>query len=181
MRCLPAGFDKSEESPMLPKIFKLFAVVAFLGLLSAGQVSAHEYKLGELTIEHPWAAESIGAIPTGVAYMTIINGGNVADRLLSVSTPAAKEAQLHTNLVEDGVMKMRQLKAVEVNPGAPAAFQPNSSLHIMLIGVTKAFKAGDKFPMTLTFEKAGTIDVEVLVQKRGAENHDMMMHHDHTM
>ena len=133
--------------------------------LAARSAWAHDYTLGDLAIGHPWAAESVGPAPTGAAYFLVVNGGAVPDRLVAVATTVAKEAQLHTHLVEDGVVRMRQLKGIDVDPGNPVEFRPGG-LHVMLIGLAAPLKAGASFPMTLTFEKAGAIEVEVRVEAR---------------
>ena len=133
--------------------------------LAARSAWAHDYTLGELAIGHPWAPESVGPAPTGAAYFSVVNGGAAADRLVAATTPVAKEAQLHTHLVEDGVVRMRQLKGVDVDPGNPVEFRPGG-LHVMLIGLAARLKAGESFALTLTFEKAGAIEVEVRVEAR---------------
>jgi copper(I)-binding protein len=113
-------------------------------------------------IQHPWARASIGQARAGAAYLTIVNRGQSADRLIAIATPAAKHAKLHTHLLEEGVMKMRPVEAIEIAPGEPAVLEPGG-LHIMLMGLTAPLEAGEPFPMTLIFENAGTVDVEVTV------------------
>jgi copper(I)-binding protein len=156
---------------MTRKLLNKFVVALALaaGLLGPALASAHDYKLGTLAIEHPWAPESIGPAPTGAAYMTVVNGGNEADRLVAASTPRAQRVELHSNQIDDGIIKMRAVKAIEVAPGSPVVLQPAGALHIMLIGVKEPLKEGTRFPMTLTFEKAGSIEVEIQVQKRKSD------------
>lgn len=145
---------------------QLFSALTFAtALLVSSLASAHEYKVGSLTIEHPWARASVAA--NGAAYMTISNSGTEADELLAAASPVADKVELHTHIMEGEVMKMRPVKAIEVNVGEPAALKPGG-LHIMLIGLKAPLKEGEKFPMTLTFKNAGTVDVEVAVQSVGA-------------
>lgn len=145
---------------------QLFSALTFAtALLVSSLAAAHEYKVGTLTIEHPWARASVAA--NGAAYMTISNSGTEADELLAAASPVADKVELHTHIMEGEVMKMRPVKAIEVNVGEPAVLKPGG-LHIMLIGLKAPLKEGEKFPMTLTFKNAGTVDVEVAVQSVGA-------------
>lgn len=145
--------------------FLLALCALFFGL--AAPALAGDYTLGELRIEQPWARASIGQSKTGAAYLTLNNGGEAIDRLLSVATPAAKHAGLHTHLMDAGVMKMRPVEAIEVAPGAPTVLRPGG-LHVMLMGLGAPLTEGASFPLRLTFEKAGTVEVEVRVQGIGA-------------
>ncbi|MBN9526518.1 MAG: copper chaperone PCu(A)C [Alphaproteobacteria bacterium] len=120
-----------------------------------------------LKIEQPWARATATSAKNGAAYVRLVNGGPAVDRLLAASSPVAARAELHTHLNEDGVMKMRQVAAVELPPGATVAFGP-SGLHIMLFGLTGPLKQGTTFPLTLTFEKAGSRTVTVTVEGAGA-------------
>ncbi|WP_103715213.1 copper chaperone PCu(A)C, partial [Pseudomonas syringae] len=108
--------------------------------------------------------------PTVAAYFTIENKGNSADRLLSVTTPIASQAELHEHVQADGLMKMRQVPSVDVPAGARVSFAP-MAYHVMLLGIKdrSMLALGQRFPMTLHFEKAGDIDVQVVIQKQEAE------------
>lgn len=136
-----------------------------LVLLVSAVASAQEYHLGSLTIEHPWARASAG--DNGSAYMTISNSGTAPDQLIAVTSPAADKVELHTHIKEGEVMKMRPVQAIDVKAGEHAVLEPGG-LHIMLIGLKEPLKEGEKFPLTLTFEKAGSVAVEVAVQSVGA-------------
>lgn len=140
------------------------ALVAAAGLWLAAPASA----AGEgLSVQDAWSRASSGAHKTGAAYLTIVNSGDSADRLVAASTPAAERAELHAHLHEGGVMRMRQVEAIEVHPGAPAVLAPGG-LHVMLFGLTKRLVEGDGFPLTLRFEKAGERTVQVAVRSPGA-------------
>ncbi len=138
-------------------------VVCFVLALWAGPVLAHDAKLGDLVILEPWARATIGQVKTGAAYLTVINHGAAGDRLLAVSTPVAAKAQLHSNIVDAGVMKMRPVEAIEIEAKSSTALEPGG-VHVMLMGVQIPLKEGDAFVMTLTFETAGSVDVDVHVQ-----------------
>lgn len=158
---------------------RIAALVVSLTLGLAAEAVGQETHIGDLVVEDPWARATVGQTMAGVAYLTVANHGAAADRLVDVATPVAERAELHTNLTEDGVMKMRSVAAVEVAPGAPVVFAPGG-LHIMLHGLKQPLKEGDRFPLALTFEKAGSVTVEVAVQPLGAMGPEQgAMSHDH--
>lgn len=138
-------------------------LAASLVILAAAPALAQD----ALTIEQPWARATSASARNGAAYLRIANGGPAVDRLLAASSPVAGRAELHTHLNEDGVMKMRQVAAIELPPGATVTFAP-SGLHVMLFDLTGQLKPGATFPLTLTFEKAGSRTVTVTVQSAGA-------------
>jgi len=139
--------------------------LAALALFATAAAAAGEYKAGTLVIGNPWARASITS--NGVVYFSVTNNGQVADRLTGASTAAAKSAELHANQMENGVMRMRPLEALEIAPGEPAVLQPGGN-HIMLIGLTHPLKKGERFSMTLTFERAGQVKIDVTVETAGA-------------
>ncbi|MDQ2105509.1 copper chaperone PCu(A)C [Azospirillum isscasi] len=141
--------------------------LAVLTALTAGTALAHDYKAGSVAVDHPWARATAPSARNGSAYMVLSTSGQDGDRLLSASTPAADKAELHTHLMDNGVMKMRQVDAIEVAPGSATALQPGG-LHVMLFGLKQPLAQGKAFPLTLTFEKAGPVTVQVDVQGAGS-------------
>jgi hypothetical protein len=126
--------------------------------------SAHAYNVGELHIEHPWSRQMPAVAPTAAAYFVVHNKGAEADRLLSVSTPHAGKAELHEHIHADDVMKMQQVQTVVIPAGGEVKFEP-MGYHVMLFNLQQQAQDGERFPLTLTFEKAGQLDVEVAVHK----------------
>lgn len=163
---------------------KQFTVaLALLGLWLATPISpaaADDWRVGQLVISNVWARATPGMAKTGAAYLMIANHGTAVDRLVAVATPAAAKAQLHTHLMENDVMKMRPVSAIEVDPGEPAVLRPGG-MHVMLMGLTAPLRAGDVFPLTLSFETAGKVEVHVHVMKIGAMGPGEHGHdgHDH--
>jgi copper(I)-binding protein len=141
-------------------IISLAAVLMF-----SAAANAHEYKVGDLQIQHPYARTTVASQSSGAAYLTIENKGKDADKLLSASSPVAKEVQIHSMSMEGNVMKMREVSNVEIKPAAKVSMKPGDGYHIMLIGLKQPLKAGDKFPLTLNFEKAGKSEVSVHVEQ----------------
>ena len=129
----------------------------------------------DVTVSDVWARASAGgAGGAGAVFLTINNGG-AADRLVAASTPVAAMAELHTHMEMNGVMTMRKIDEIIVPAGQSIVLQPGG-LHIMLMNMTAALKEGDTFPLTLTFDKAGTVNVTAKVGGVAAmgEHHHMM-------
>lgn len=154
---------------------KLFVVAALL--LPACFANAHEYKVGELHIAHPWSQELPPNAPNVAAYFVIHNEGKTADRLLSVDSPIAGLAQLHEHVMQNDVMKMEHVPSVEVPAGGEVTFAP-MAYHVMLLNLNdrSLLSDGKRFPMTLHFEKSGDVTVEVAVQKQAPDD---MHKHEH--
>jgi copper(I)-binding protein len=149
-------------------------------LTAAIQANAQTPLSGSIVIERPWARATPGGAKTGAAYLTVINNGASADQLLDATTPVSDKVQFHRTTEENGVSRMREVRAVDVAPHARTAFDPGG-MHIMLVGLKQPLKEGQTFPLALTFAKAGKVDVTVPVAKIGAmQPGDMApMVHDH--
>lgn len=158
----------------------LVAFVLALVLFAPGLGQAHDYTHGSLAITHPWARFTPPGAPNGAAYLVIRNNGAEPDRLLGAATPRAERVEFHATEMDGGVMTMRPQAAVEIKPNEVVAFEPGG-LHIMLFKLTAPLKEGEKFPLTLRFEKAGELSVDIAVE-RGPEmkmdGHDGMMKMD---
>ncbi len=145
---------------------RLLCLATTLVLLGASAASAHGFKAGAVEIDHPWSRATAPSAANGAAYFVLSTNGKEEDRLLSASTPVAEKAELHTHLMDNGVMKMRPVNAIEVAPGSPTALAPGG-LHVMLLGLKQPLVKGKSFPLTLVFEKAGPTVVQVDVQGAG--------------
>jgi copper(I)-binding protein len=144
----------------------LLALLALL--LIASPAVAHDYKLGVLEIGQPWARATPPTAPTGGGYLSVKNTGTEPDRLISISSPAAQTVQVHQMKMEGNVMRMRELDSpLEIKPGETVTLAPGG-LHLMMMGLKAPLKQGEKVPLTLVFEKAGKIDVEMAVVAMGA-------------
>lgn len=148
---------------------RISAATFACALLLAGShgLSAHEFKVGDLEIEHPWSRE----VPTGArvagGYLSVKNTGGSSDRLISVASDIAAKAEVHQMSVKDGVMTMRQVDGgLEIPAGATVALEAGG-YHLMFIDLKKQPKKGESFPATLTFEKAGSVTVDFAVEGLG--------------
>ncbi len=148
-------------------IQRTFLMAFGLTLGLAATASAHEYSSKGVTVAHPWARATPGASKVGVAFLEIKAEAGVADKLVSAKTEAAGVVELHTHIMENNIAKMRRVDAVPVQPGGSVVFKP-SGLHLMLMDLKAPLKEGDLVKITLTFEKAGDIEIEAGVEKIGA-------------
>jgi hypothetical protein len=123
-----------------------------------------------ITLDHPWARPTAGAATTGVVYFTVTDKGS-ADHLVKVSTPIAATAELHETINDNGIMKMRSVPSIALEPGKPVMFKPGG-YHVMLMGLKSPLKVGDSFPLTLTFEHTQPITVSAKVEAAGGTSTD---------
>jgi copper(I)-binding protein len=157
------------------------ALAAGLFAVASTAASAAEYKLGEMTVSHPWARASAGNAKTGAAFLSVTNKGG-ADRLLSAEAAVSKTVELHTHIKDGDVMMMRKVEAIDIPANGAVKLEPGG-LHIMFINLLEPLKEGTNIPLVLTFEKAGKLKVEAKVQGAGAMKgdaaHDMKGHSKH--
>lgn len=124
--------------------------------------------IGDISIQHPWSRATIGAARPAVFYVEITNAGATDDALTGIATPAAGMPMLHETMVRDGVASMPHAASVPVPAGETVRLAPGG-YHGMLMGHTTALAEGESFPVTLTFETAGEVTVEVPVLSIRAE------------
>lgn len=142
------------------------AIAAVL-IAAATPAFAQATGAGSIAVEQPWARATPAGAQTGAAYMTLVNKSGSADRLTGASSDMAATLQIHEMAVVNGVMQMRQLtQGLPIPAGGTVVLKPGS-YHVMLIGLKKPLTAGESFPLTLTFEKAGNISVTVPIQAMG--------------
>jgi periplasmic copper chaperone A len=120
---------------------------------------------GNIDIKDAWARATPGGAQTAAAYVTLVSPAG--DRLTGASTPAAQKAELHSMTMDGNVMKMRQVDGIDLPAGKPVSLKPGG-YHIMLTGLAKPLVEGQSFPLTLTFAKAGSREVDVPVAKAGS-------------
>jgi len=167
-------FFRTAERPMPGSILRSLearlgiAVLAFVLLFVGAQtVFAHEFKVGDLEIGHPWSRATPAGAKVAGGYFTVTNKGSAPDRLLSISSDVSEKAELHEMGVKDGVMTMRPVAGgLEIPAGGKVALAPGG-YHLMFIGLKRQPKQGEKFAATLTFEKAGAVSVDFAVEGMG--------------
>ncbi len=141
---------------------------ASLPLLPASSGYAHDFRAGEIAIGHPWTRAVGASAPTAAGYMVLRNEGAVVDRLIAAGTPMARAIETHQMSMTDGIMRMRPLPdGILLPPGQTVRLEPGG-LHLMLIGPMGGLAQGTRVPVTLRFERAGEITVELAVEAAGA-------------
>jgi copper(I)-binding protein len=152
-------------------------IFGFLSTLVLTVSGAHA-QTAKIEVADAWARPTIGQSRNGAAYLTVTNRGTEPDRLVAAATPAAGKVELHTTVRDGEVLRMREMPAVDLKPGEAVTFAPGG-MHVMLIGVREPLKAGQSFPLTLRFEKAGEQQVTVAVRQGGAPAHGHGAGHGH--
>jgi copper(I)-binding protein len=135
---------------------------ALFALLALVPVAVHAE--GNMMVDNAWSRAALAG-RTGVVYLSMMAMGG-ADRLLGAQTPIAEKIELHESYQSEGVSRMRPVEAIPVAAGGTVTLAPGG-LHMMLIGLRQALKPGDSFPLTLRFEKAGTVETTVKVGNAG--------------
>jgi periplasmic copper chaperone A len=149
-------------------------ISVLLATLLSASAFAQDATIGTISITHPWARATPGAVKNSAAFMVFSNKG-AADKLLSVTGDIAREIQIHSMVTEAGVMKMREIKSLDIPANGKAELKPGG-YHVMLIGLKDGLKEGEKFPLKLKFEKAGEITVQVISEKPGSHDHSEHKH-----
>ena len=122
---------------------------------------------GPLSVEDAWARATAEGAKVGAGYVTIRNNGSAADTLVSVATPLAGRGEVHDMTMEDGVMRMRRLDALEIPAGGSVELKPGGK-HLMFMNLTERLTEGGSVPVTLTFKSGATISIELPVKPLGA-------------
>ncbi|MBL8549823.1 MAG: copper chaperone PCu(A)C [Hyphomonadaceae bacterium] len=141
--------------------------------LFASRAYAHEFAVGSILVVHPTMNPPPGGRTTTAGYMVLRNSGDAPDRLVSASSPAAARVEIHeTRAGAGGMMEMRKLDTGVVVPaGGEVRFAPGG-LHLMFIELNRPTPAGGSIPVTLTFERAGAVEVQAVTERpRAADDH----------
>ena len=142
---------------------ELIGAIAITLILAASAL-AHEYKLGNLEIIHPHARATPPGAPVSGGFMVIKNTGTEPDRLIGGSADFSETFQVHEMKMDGDVMKMREIEGgLEIPAGGEVELVPGG-YHVMFIGLKEPMVEGNKHKVTLTFEKAGSIEVEFDVE-----------------
>lgn len=160
-----------RSAPVAKDGMNMKNLLAISVMLLPGLASAHEYRLGDLLIDHPVAFETPPTAMSGAGYMTITNNGDTDDRLLSVAADFPR-VMIHETVTENDVAKMIHLEAVDLPAGETVSFAPGGK-HVMFMGLKgDPLEVGETITATLTFEQAGEIELVFNVEARdGSEDH----------
>ena len=149
---------------MFARRFLLAAVATLLAL----PATAEDYKIGSLEITTPWTRATPPSARTGGGFMTITNKGTTADRLVAVRSSVSDKVEIHEVQMDGSVMRMREVaKGLEIAPGATVMLKPGG-YHIMFMELKAPLAKDTKVPLTLVFEKAGSLDIQLNVEAMGS-------------
>ncbi len=143
-------------------VLLLSALILLLAACGGGD--ANEPAAGGITIEEAWARPPAMAGGNGAAYFLLSNDGAVADRLIGVASPLAMAEMHESVMADDGTMAMNPVDGVDLPAGETVAFE-RGGLHIMFMGVAEPPAVGDTVQLTLTFQNAGEITIDVPVRE----------------
>ncbi|WP_164930690.1 copper chaperone PCu(A)C [Aquifex aeolicus] len=128
----------------------------------------------KIVVKHPWVMEPPPGPNTTMMGMIIVNEGDEPDYLIGAKTDIAQRVELHKTVIENDVAKMVPQERIEIPPKGKVEFK-HHGYHVMIIGLKKRIKEGDKVKVELIFEKSGKITVEAPVVKKHRMKHHM--HH----
>ena len=153
----------------MKKSFLLNLFGFILVFISAGALADHKFKLGQLTIDHPYTRSTAPGQKVAGGFMKIENKG-ATDQLVSASSPVAGEMQLHTMTMDGNVMKMREVKTIEVPANGSVELKPGG-LHLMFMDIKAPLKAGESVSVKLKFQKAGDVEIKVPIRDISGGGH----------
>lgn len=153
----------------------LAAGFAALSLLAGAALAHHDgdvFSRAGMNVSHAYTFENADTAHSMRVYLTMHNTAAEADRLIGVRVPFARKVLFEGQAMSaDGTLAVRELTGIAIAPGQTITLQPGS-LWIELESVRRTFEHGDHFDMDLTFEKAGTIGIEVEVEALDEADHD---------
>lgn len=141
----------------------LAAAAAACVVLAAAPAAGHSYELGDLRVRHPWVRATAPGATVAAGYLEIHNSGRQPDRVVGASTPAAERVEFHVQERDGDVLKMRELKDFEVPARRRLTLRPGGS-HLMIVGLKQPLAKGARVPLTLRFERAGELKIELEIQ-----------------
>jgi len=151
---------------MLRSVF----VLATAALLAAA-AQAHQFSVGNLVINHPWARPTAPGMPTGAAYLSVTNHGAREDTLIGAHSPAAVRVEFHRTSIEAGMARMRPASSLVIEPGDTLTAAPGG-LHLMLVDLKAPLVRGTTVPLVLTFKEAGEVTVQLKIELQDGDAGD---------
>ncbi|SMH61446.1 copper chaperone PCu(A)C [Azospirillum agricola] len=141
--------------------------LVLLGLAAASPALAEPVRSGAITVERAWARATTPGAKTGAAYLVIRNDAAQPERILSLAAPVAGHVMAHETRRQGDVLTMQEVPAPAVPAGGALRMEPGG-MHVMLMELKGGLKPGQKFPLTVTFERSGAVQVPVTVGGPGA-------------
>ena len=131
--------------------------------LVAPTTLAHDYSQGPVKVDHPWSRPTPPGTPMGVGYMSISNNGSSDITLVGAVTPRAGSVSIHETSMHDSVMRMTPVRGgLPIPAGTTVELKPHS-FHLMLEKLKSPLREGESIPLTLSFDGAEDMQVELNV------------------
>lgn len=131
----------------------------------------------DIEVTAPYARAVPPVVPNSAAFLTLKNAGTSDRQLVAASSNAAQTVELHTHINDGGVMRMRQVKAIDIPANGVTELKPGG-MHIMLIGLHESLEAGDQIDLTLQFADGSSETLAIPVQdiRSGSDEHSQHHH-----
>lgn len=134
---------------------------------------------GDIMVKDAYVRSSTPNSKTGAAFLMLMNTGDADDRLIAASSDVAKRVELHTHKeISDGVMQMIEIEGGITVPAGGMHMLQRGGDHVMFMGLTAPLVQGEDVTVTLTFEKAGNVDVVIPIDHERKPDHGAMKHSD---
>ncbi len=144
---------------------RILSAVALAAMLATPALP-HDYELGDLKLDHPWARATTTVARASGGFLSITNEGETDDTLIEARSDIAARLELHLTEDDDGVMRMREVEGgIPIPAGETVELRPGS-FHVMFMGLENQLLEGESYPVTLVFENAGEIIVDFAAENR---------------
>ncbi|MEM1388219.1 MAG: copper chaperone PCu(A)C [Pseudomonadota bacterium] len=137
----------------------------FLAPLALSMSALVTPALADIAIEDPYMRSASPNSPAGAAFMTIINEGEQPDRLIAAKAAFAKKVELHTHKLVDDVVQMVEVEGGFAIPAGTSYDLKRGGDHIMFMGLTEPVEDDAMLNVTLVFENAGEVEIEIPVDR----------------
>jgi periplasmic copper chaperone A len=165
-------------------LFKPRAVALAAALLASPALAHHAgdiFQAGDMVVSHAWTQETSGTSHAIEVFVTVSNEGSNADRLIGATTSFTNRGVFQAPVLNaSGSLAVTEVPALEIAPGQSITLQPGG-IRVVLPNVQREYGAGSHFHMTLEFETAGMVEIDVKVDEAAHEHehHDGEHDHDH--
>jgi periplasmic copper chaperone A len=162
----PSMFARTTRRTVLSAL----AGAAVLALPALAHHAGDHWHVGDLVVSHAWTQETAAMADGTSVFLTIANQGEAPDRLLAASVDFAHGAVFQARVLgDDGAVRTATVPAIEIGAGERLTLQPGG-IEILLTGLQRQYARGEHFHMTLAFERAGEVEIDVDVEAIGARD-----------
>jgi periplasmic copper chaperone A len=143
---------------------KMVTIGTALVFAGVGVALAQNDRIGDIEVAKPWAPATRSTLTNSAVYLSLTDLGAKSDELIGATSPIAQQVELHVFSIENGVYGMHKVDGIEIMPGSAATVLRPGGAHVMLESLKRPLRAGTTFPLTLIFQRAGQLQIEVPVE-----------------